>query len=167
MLDRAAIDSYWVDRVPMIRMLPESKHRTRHLRPAEAWTPPAELGPHLADMAAFTLATRLRRSNVAGLTSQYVDLGREVAWNPPNQAKARKATPVALNADARNCIQRQSRWQPGFVFANPGKPVRQVNTKASRTALKRRNRQCPLARPSAAPGPAVPSTTARPQASPA
>lgn len=136
-LNRAAGDWEWVERVPKIRMLSEPKRRIRYLRPAEARTLLAELPPHLADMAAFTLATGLRRSNVTGLTWEQVDLAREVAWIHPDQAKARKAIPVPLNADALNCIKRQLGRHSEFVFTYLGKPVRQVNTKAWRAALRR------------------------------
>ena len=54
------------------------------------------LPEHLADMAAFTLATGLRRANVTGLQWSQVDLVRRLAWIHPDQAKARKAIPVPL-----------------------------------------------------------------------
>ncbi len=68
-----------------------------------------ELPPHLADMAAFSLATGLRRSNVTGLQWTQVDLVRRVAWIHPDQAKARKAIAVPLNAEAVAIVRRQDR----------------------------------------------------------
>ena len=64
---------------------------------------------HLAEMARFTLATGLRKANVVGLEWSQVDLERECAWIHPDQAKARKAIPVPLNADAMAVIRRQAK----------------------------------------------------------
>ncbi len=56
----------------------------------------ANLPPHLASMAAFSLATGLRRFNVTGMQWSQVDLVRRVAWIHPDLAKARRAIPVPL-----------------------------------------------------------------------
>ena len=58
-------------------------------------------------MAAFSLATGLRASNVTGLQWSQVDLARRLAWIHPDQAKARKAIPVPLNAEAVVLISKQ------------------------------------------------------------
>jgi integrase len=54
----------------------------------------AALPTHLADMAAFSLQTGLRATNVAGLQWSQVDLARRLAWVHPDQAKWRKAISV-------------------------------------------------------------------------
>ena len=51
-------------------------------------------------MAAFSLATGLRKGNVTGLHWTQVDMVRRLAWIHPDQAKARKAIAVPLNAEA-------------------------------------------------------------------
>ncbi|MGC8467290.1 MAG: site-specific integrase, partial [Acidithiobacillus sp.] len=96
-----------------------------------------ELPEHLRDMAAFSLATGLRRSNVTGLEWNQVDLQRGVTWIHPDQAKARKPITVPLDAVASAIIQKQVGKHPVFVFTYNGKPVTQVNTKAWRKALQR------------------------------
>jgi integrase len=55
----------------------------------------------------------------------------------PDQAKARKAISVPLNAEAVVIIRRQTGKHPTHVFSYLGKPIRQVSTKAWYAALER------------------------------
>ncbi len=118
-------------------MLPEPKRRIRWLTREEAERLIAELPEHLAEMVRFSLATGLRKSNVTGLEWPQVDLQRRVAWIHPDQAKARKAIGIALNAEAMLVLRRQTGKHERFVFTYQGKQVRQVNTKAWKRALER------------------------------
>jgi integrase len=88
-------------------------------------------------MARFSLETGLRRANVIGLLWSQVDLARRTAWVHADQAKARKAIAVPLSATAVIVIREQLSKHSTHVFSYRGKPVRQVNTKAWRQALKR------------------------------
>ena len=97
----------WLDKAPQVRMLKEPTRRIRFLTREEAQRLLAELPEHLAEMAAFSLATGLRRANVTGLQWSQVDLVRRLAWIHPDQAKARKAIAVPLNAEAVVIIRRQ------------------------------------------------------------
>ena len=92
---------------------------------------------HLADMAAFTLATGLRRANVTGLLWSQVDMVRRMAWIHPDQAKARKAIAVPLNADAVTIIRRWLGRHETHVFWFRGKPLTRVSTKGWYEALER------------------------------
>ena len=96
-----------------------------------------ELPSHLSDLAAFALATGLREANVTGLEWSQVDLERRVAWIHPDQAKARKAISVPLNADAVLVLPRQLGKHPIRVFTHKGRPVTKAGTKAWRKALDR------------------------------
>lgn len=127
----------WIDRAPKVRMFKEPTRRIRHLRHDEAQRLLRELPPHLADMAAFALATGLRRANVTGLRWDQVDLANRRAWVHPDQAKARKAIPVPLNETALTVVQRQLGKNRELVFSFRGAPIRQVSTKAWKKALKR------------------------------
>ena len=118
-------------------MLKEPTRRIRFLDRAEVQRLMDCLAPHLAEMAAFTLATGLRRANVTGLQWSQVDMVRRLAWIHPDQAKARKAIPVPLNADAVAIIQRCLGKHSTHVFSFRGKPINQVSTKASYEALER------------------------------
>lgn len=120
----------WLDRAPTVRMLKEPNRRIRFLTQEQAQRLLAALPGHLADMAAFTLATGLRRANVTGLQWSQVDLKRRIAWVHPDQAKARKAIAAPLNADAVSLIRKRLGKHPTHVFRLRGKPIIQVSTKA-------------------------------------
>jgi integrase len=136
-LRRAEREWEWLERAPHVRMLPEPKRRVRWLTSEEAERLIGELPEHLAEMARFTLATGLREANVVGLEWSQVDLERQCAWIHPDQAKARKAIPVPLNADALSVIRRQIGKHPTRVFTLNEKPVTKANNHAWRKALAR------------------------------
>jgi integrase len=136
-LRKACNEWEWIDRVPVVRMLPEPTKRVRWITRDEAETLIAVLPPHLADTVRFSLETGLRRSNVTGLQWSQVDLVRMTAWIHPDQAKARKAIPVPLSRVAVEVIRKQIGKHPENVFTFNGKPVHQVNTKAWHKALER------------------------------
>ncbi len=136
-LRKAANEWEWIERAPAVRMLPEPKRRIRWLAHEEAERLIAELPEHLAEMVRFSLATGLRKANVTGLEWSQVDFERRVACIHPDQAKARKAIGVPLNAEAILVLRRQMGKHSRFVFTHRGKPVRSVNTKAWKAALKR------------------------------
>ena len=111
-------------------MLKEPTRRIRFLTRDEAPHVLAELPDHLADMAAFSLATGLRAFNVTGLQWTEVDLTRRLAWVHPDQAKARKAIAVPLNAEAVSLVRKQLGKHLTHVFSFRGKPSTQVSAKA-------------------------------------
>ncbi len=127
----------WLERAPSIRMLKEPTRRIRFLTHDEARRLLAALPEHLADMAAFSLATGLRRANVTGLQWLQVDLVRRLAWIHPDQAKARKAIAVPLDAKAVAVVRKQIGKHPTHVFSFKGRPITQVSTKAWYAALQR------------------------------
>lgn len=127
----------WLDRAPQIRMLKEPTRRIRFLTREEAHRLLGALPEHLADMAAFSLATGLRAANVTGLQWSQLDLARRLAWVHPDQAKARKAIPVPLNGEAVSLVRKQLGKHLTHVFSFRGRPVTQVSTKAWYGALAR------------------------------
>jgi integrase len=136
-LRKCANEWEWLEKAPTVRMLKEPTRRVRFLTREEAQRLLAELPAHLADMAAFSLATGLRRANVTGLQWTQADLTRQVAWIHPDQAKARKAFAVPLNAEAVAIIQGRVGNHVTHVFSFSGKPIAQVSTKAWYAALAR------------------------------
>ena len=136
-LRKCANEWEWLERAPQVRMLREPTRRIRFLTFEEAQRLLSELPEHLADMAAFSLATGLRASNVTGLQWSQVDLARQLAWIHPDQAKARKAIAVPLNAEAVALISKQLGKHPTHVFSYRGQPIVQLSTKAWYEALKR------------------------------
>jgi len=127
----------WLERAPQIRMLREPTRRIRFLAHEEARRLLTELPEHLADMAAFSLATDLRAANVTGLQWKQVDLTRQLAWIHPDQAKARKAIAVPLNTEAMALVHKQVGKHSMYVFSFRGKPIKQVSTNAWYQALER------------------------------
>jgi integrase len=60
-----------------------------------------------------------------------------LAWVHPDQAKARRAIAVPLNADAMVLVQQRPGKHVTHVFSYNGKPIIQVSTKAWYAALER------------------------------
>jgi integrase len=136
-LRRAAFEWEWFASVPRVRLLKEPTRRVRYLTKAQAQRLLAELPSHLAEMAAFSLATGLRKSNVTGLHWEQVDMARCMAWVHPDQSKSRRAIPVPLNDDAMRILALCVGRHPQLVFAFKGEAIAQVNTAAWKKALKR------------------------------
>jgi len=147
-LRRAATEWEWLDRVPKVRLLPMAKRRVRFLTHEEADRLLRELPVHIAEMMRFTLATGLRERNVTHLEWSQVDLERRHVVIHADQAKARKAIAVPLNADAVLVLRRQQGKHETRVFtyqppvpknkdkpAPKPRPVVKANTKAWRKAL--------------------------------
>ncbi len=135
---RMARDEWeWIDKAPRVRLYPEPKKRVRWITREEARRLIAALPENLADMAAFTLATGLRQSNVSYLRWNQVDLDRGVAWIHADQSKSRKAITVPLNSDAKAVLKKRLGGHPEYVFTYNGKPQQVASTRAWKKALKR------------------------------
>ena len=85
----------------------------------------------------FALATGLRQGNITGLTWDRVDLSRRIITIEHGDTKNGEALGVPLNDLALSVLERQSGGHPTRVFTYQGKPIRQVNTKAWKNAVKR------------------------------
>lgn len=136
-LRRAEREWEWLERAPHVRMLSEPKRRIRWLKKEEADQLLRELPDHLEEMARFTLATGLRESNVIKLEWSQVNLEHRCAWIHADQAKARKAIPVPLNAEAVLVLRRQIGKHQTRVFTYKARPVTRANNHAWRKALVR------------------------------
>jgi len=134
-LNKAQKEWKWLDTVPLIRMRKIENKRIRWLTRGQADKLLGELPQHLKDMAAFTLLTGLRQSNVTGLQWSEVDLVRNHALIHPDQSKTKKAIPVPLNSQAIAIIEKQKGNHPENVFTYFGKPVTRCNNHAWQKAL--------------------------------
>ena len=135
---RAARDEWeWIDKIPAVRLYKEPKKRVRWITPNEAHKLLEQLPEHLADMAAFTLATGLRQRNVSYLRWEQVDLERNIAWIHADQSKSRKAIAVPLIAEAQTVLLRRVGRHSVYVFTYQDKPVERTSTRAWQKALKR------------------------------
>lgn len=78
-------------------------------------------------------------TNVTRLEWSQVDLSRKIAWIHPDQAKARRAIAVPLNADAMFVLIAERGKHDTYVFTYRENPVLEANTKAFKSALARAN----------------------------
>jgi len=137
LLNKAHKEWDWLESVPPIKLMPDKAKRVRWLTKDEAKALLAELPDHLRAMAAFSLQTGLRESNVTGLQWLQVDLQRKVAWIHPDEAKADKAIAVPLNNEAIEIIRAKTGKSLTHVFVFKGNPVTRANNHAWRKALER------------------------------
>ncbi|MEL0587212.1 MAG: site-specific integrase [Candidatus Thiodiazotropha sp. (ex. Lucinoma kazani)] len=136
-LRKAAREWDWLEQAPIVRLYPESKRCILWLTHDQAQQLLKALPAHQAMMARFALATGLRQANILGLLWEQVDMKRNLAWIHPDQAKAKRAIAVPLNEWAMNVLKSQSGIHSRFVFTYRSQPIRQVNTKAWKSALNR------------------------------
>ena len=136
-LRKAEREWEWIDKAPIIRLQKEDNKRIRWITREEAIRLIQELPLHLADMAAFSLATGLRQANVTGLQWSDIDLIKRHALIHPDQAKGKKAIPVPLNEDAIAVLRKQIGKHHQFVFSYAGNRITQCSTRAWKKALVR------------------------------
>lgn len=96
-----------------------------------------ELHTHQRETCRFSLSTGLRQPNVIRFEWSQVDVARQHAWKLPEHSKNGRAIAVPLNSQAIAVIRRQIAEHPTLVFTYAGKPIKPVNTKAWREAVKR------------------------------
>lgn len=136
-LRKAWLEWEWIDRVPKVKLYREPKRRVRWITPKQASTLLDELPEHQRDITVFALATGLRQSNVVKLEWSHVDLERGTCWVPGDQAKGGEDLHVSLSEVALAVLRRQRGAHERFVFTYRGKPLKQVNTRGWRAALRR------------------------------
>lgn len=136
-LRRACFEWEWIDKVPKVGMFRQEEGRIRSLTREEFTRLLAELPPHLAGMAMFSVATGLRQSNVTRLQWKQISLERRHLWVSALQHKNGRAHAVPLNDAAMEVLQERRGDHPLYVFTYEGNPIKQVNTKAWHNALKR------------------------------
>jgi integrase len=136
-LNRAHKEWGWLDKPPMIRMRKIESRRIRWLTKQEVNRLMKELPPHLKEMAAFTLATGLRESNVTQLKWSQIDLSKKHALIHADESKSKRPIPVPLNKQAIAILKAQIGENLIYVFTYQGNPVTRCNNHAWQKALKR------------------------------
>lgn len=129
----------WIDKVPKLKQLKENSQRIRWLKPQEA-TRLLEALPdnHWREMAAFSLYTGLRQSNVFGLKWGQIDLLRKIAWIYPDEAKAGKAIGIPLNDSAIGILLNRLGIHGEYVFTNTrNRAITGLNSKVWKQALQK------------------------------
>ena len=136
-LRKAHFEWEWLDRIPKVSLYRESEGRNRALTRTEFDRLYAELPPHLAAMALFSVQTGLRQANVRDLQWSEVDMERRHAWVDADNHKNGKPHAVPLNSTAMAVLAKQVGQHPTNVFVYAGKPISNVSTKAWWAALER------------------------------
>jgi len=136
-LRMAVVEWEWMAAAPHVRLLREPVRRIRFLSPKQAVRLLAELPPHLAAMAAFSLATGLRRANVTGLRWEQIDMTRRIAWFEGQDMKNGNPQAIPLNDDAMRVLIMRHGAHPVYVFTYKGKRIVQASTAAWYKALER------------------------------
>lgn len=127
-----------LDKVPTIKMLPESPQRQVMLSHAQEKRLVDALPDHLIPIVLFALATGLRMSNITGLLWENVDLKNRHAWVNIGSAKVKtKGIGIPLNSVALYVLKNLNGKQPTHFFTYKGNPIKRANCKAWRNARKR------------------------------
>jgi integrase len=127
----------WIERVPTVTLFRESAGRVRYLTLQEFERLVAELPPHLADMAVFSVATGMRQGNVKSLRWADVDLANRHVRISAEKFKNGRSQGFPLNAAAIAVLQKRIGQHPEFAFSYRGEPITNVSTKAWWAALER------------------------------
>jgi len=135
---KLAIDEWEVlDSMPKFRKLKEPTKRVRYLSDNELRSLLFELPEHSRELAVFCISTGLRMSNATKLKWDEVNINTRICVIDAKNTKTEKPIPVPLNSDAINVLNRQVGKHETYVFTYKGEPVKKVNTKAFRNAVKR------------------------------
>lgn len=136
-LRKARYEWNWMHDIPLIKLIPNDNHRMRWLTKEEAQSLLDNLKQPLRDMAAFTLVTGLRASNVSFLRWNQVCLINRHAYINSSESKSKKALPVPLNQAAISIIKRQPKINDYVFNSVNGKPMQQLSVRAFKNALKK------------------------------
>jgi integrase len=109
-LQRCASDEWknMIPRAPKIPLFGLGKIEPKWITREQAHQLLGRFPLHTRDMTIFSLATGLRKSNVAGLEWERIDLARRCCFVPGYLTKSGDPIPVPLNDDA---IEVLTRWQ--------------------------------------------------------
>jgi integrase len=135
---RAMREWEWIETMPAFKTYRKTSNaRVRWLTQPQAERLLAELPEHQRDIMLFALATGLRQRNILELSWDRVDTARRQATIEAAGTKNGEALGVPLNDLALAVLERQRGRHRERVFTYCGKPIRQVNTKCWKSALKR------------------------------
>lgn len=136
-LRKAQNEWEWVDKVVFIKQFPEPRGRERSLTKDELNRLMHELPPHLQDIVLFAVLTGLRQANISNMQWSWIDLETGYITVPASNSKNEHPIPVYLGETVKGVIFKQIGKHTKNVFTYKGKPIRNLNTRAWRNALKR------------------------------
>ncbi len=127
----------WIDKVPAVRMRPESKKRIRWITQAEAFRLIQYAPKHLKNVIRLALATGLCKSNLLGLKWSQLDMQRQCAWIYGDEAKGKKDFSIPLNKDALEVLRHQMGQHQEYVFSYRGVPIKSIDHGTWKTILEK------------------------------
>ena len=136
MLNLAAKELEWLERVPNVKLYKEPKKRVRWLKHEEADRLLSFLPDHVRVMASFTLATGFRQANVIGLLWERVDFNARTVFVPGEETKNGNDLTIPLNSDALAVLREVQGNHPKYVFTYRGRRIAQAGNGAWRRGLK-------------------------------
>lgn len=136
-LNRAVKIWEWIDKAPAVTLYKEPKRRIRYLTPEQVQRLMQELPAHQKPVVAFALLTGLRKGNILNLRWSQIDLANRAVSISGEEMKNGNEHTVPLSDAAFNTVIAQIGKNPEYVFTYRGKPIREINTKHFRAALKR------------------------------
>jgi integrase len=149
-LARCASDEWkhMISRAPKVPLFALGKSEPKWITREQAHTLLGRFPLHTRDMAIFALATGLRKSNVAGLEWDRIDLERRCCYVPGYLTKSGEPIPVPLNGDAIAVLARwdaihekkRGQWPTAvhrYVFVYRGRaPIHKLTTRMWRRECK-------------------------------
>ena len=136
-LRRACYDWEWIDKVPTIRLRKEPASRVRWEAPETLAQVIALCPAHKRDAILLSLSTGLRKGHVAAMQKSWIDKEHGVITIPAHLYKNGKPHTSPLNELAMQIIERNWNNHEIYLFVYQGKPMKELNTKAWRDALKK------------------------------
>jgi len=139
MLYRAVDPWGWLEKSPTrFKQFSEAKQaRKRHLTAAEMQRLLQELPTHQKPIVEFALAMGFRAANVSKLEWSWIDMPNRVIRIPAEAFKNRESHVAPMNDTVTEIIRAQIGKHERYVFTYRGQPIKQLNTKAWKAALKR------------------------------
>ena len=126
----------WLESRPLFKGFKENNERVRYLEPHEFARLVECLPEPYGAMATFAVATGLRRSNVAGLRWEFVNMERKSATFSELLMKNGKPLTVPLNETAMGAVRRQLGKGEVYVFPRmDGGKVNGIPSKMWKKAL--------------------------------
>lgn len=127
----------WIDRAPVVELLPEKKHYPRALTMDEIIRLKGELPSHLKPMMEFAVLTGLRMSNVTGLAWRNVKFETSTLEFNADEVKNSEPFSVPLNQSALDILKAELGKHDTYVFTYQHKPIKNANTRAFKKAVTR------------------------------
>ena len=138
-LNTAMREWEWIDKVPTFRMHQEDGVSSNPLtvEQFDLLMNDEKLLKHQKFGCLLGVATGLRKSNVSAMEWRWINFDRKMIVIPAERFKGKRAMIVPLNETAMWVLKQLWGDHPEYVITYNGNPVKELNTRAWRKALRR------------------------------